>query len=90
MTDTSTAAMMREAEMMDASDNHVWARKTRALAIERDNLSRDLAAAFDLCAQIADSHAAEARMNGDLTGATIAQQIVRDIRAMREQDDDNA
>ncbi|MBU2963362.1 hypothetical protein KO516_21550 [Citreicella sp. C3M06] len=35
----------------------------------------------DLAAQIADSHAAEARMNGDLTGATIARQIAWDIRA---------
>lgn len=44
-TDTSREAMLREAEMMDASSNHVWAEKTRALAAERDALRAQLAAA---------------------------------------------
>jgi hypothetical protein len=43
MSDISTDAMMREAAMMDASDNHVWARKTRRLCIERDKLAALLA-----------------------------------------------
>ena len=44
-TDTSREAMLREAEMMDASSNHVWAEKTRALVAERDTLRDQLAAA---------------------------------------------
>ena len=44
MSDISTDAMMREAAMMDASDNHVWARKVRRLCIERDKLKAQLAA----------------------------------------------
>jgi hypothetical protein len=44
MSDISTDAMMREAAMMDASDNHVWARKVRRLCIERDNLKAQIAA----------------------------------------------
>jgi hypothetical protein len=44
MSDISTDAMMREAAMMDASDNHVWARKVRRLCIERDKLKAQIAA----------------------------------------------
>jgi hypothetical protein len=44
MSDISTNAMMREAAMMDASDNHVWARKVRRLCIERDKLKAQIAA----------------------------------------------
>ncbi|MDO6587368.1 hypothetical protein Q4543_17790 [Salipiger sp. 1_MG-2023] len=47
MTNTSTKAMMREADMMDASRNHIWAEKTRALVAERDSLASDLAAAAE-------------------------------------------
>lgn len=42
MTATSTPAMLREAAMMDASNNHVWARKTRAICKERDALKAEV------------------------------------------------
>ena len=44
MSDISTDAMMRESAMMDASNNHVWARKVRRLCIERDKLKAQIAA----------------------------------------------
>mgnify|MGYP005992999529 FL=1 len=55
----------------------------RALTLADARAAHDaaIAAAFELAAQIADSHAAEASKFSDRTGAAMAQQIARDIRA---------
>ena len=52
MSDISTDAMMREAAMMDASNNHVWARKVRRLCIERDKLKAEVATLRDRLARM--------------------------------------